>query len=180
LPSQIDPRSPPAELTGSDIAQATAHLRSEHRLQTSALQRGADRLTAIVGWPGFVGVVAIALLLWIAGNLIAGALGAKPFDSPHFALLQTAVSAGALLVAVLILTTQRREDQLAGHRSQLILELSILNDQKIAKIIELIEEGRRDNPNLANRIDDQADAMSTPSDTRAVLEAIKEISEEAT
>ncbi len=52
---------------------------------------------------------------------------------------------------MLILTTQRRADELAQHREQLTLELAILSEQKTAKVIELLEEMRRDNPNLRNR-----------------------------
>jgi uncharacterized membrane protein len=47
-------------------------------------------------------------------------------------------------VAILILTTQRREEQLSSQRGQLVLELAILNDQKSSKIIELLEEFRRE------------------------------------
>ena len=108
-------------------------------------------------------------------NLVAARLGFAPFDPAPFACLQGAASIGALLVATLILTTQRREDRLADHRAQLILELSIANDQKIAKIIGLLEESRRDNPAITDRVDDQAAAMSNPSDTEAVLAAIKEL-----
>jgi uncharacterized membrane protein len=133
-----------------------------------------DRLTAVVGRPGFAAALPAAISVWILGNLAAAGLGLRPPDPPPFAWLQAAASTGALLVAALILTTQRREDQLANHRSQLILELAILNDQKTSKVIELLEEGRRDNPALSDRVDDVADAMSTPSDTRAVLVAIKE------
>ena len=111
-------------------------------------------------------------------NLIVGRWGINPVDPPPFAWLQGAISTGALFVAVLILTTQRREDQLAGHRSQLILELLILNDRKIAKIIELIEEVRRDSPTIVDRVDGEAISMSTPSDTNAVLKAIKDVPED--
>ncbi len=66
---------------------------------------------------------------------------------------------------------------MANHRAQLILELSVVNDQKVSKIIELLEEYRRDNPAVSYRVDDAAAAMSTPSDTGGVLAAIKEIQE---
>ena len=167
-----DPDTGPA--AGAAHAQATARLRAQHEQETSALQRAVDRLTAVVGRPGFVAVLGAAITLWILANLGVAGLGLRPADPPPFAWLQGAASTGAFLVAALILTTQRREDQLANHRAQLILELSILNDLKTAKIIELLEEGRRDNPALSDRIDDQAAAMATPSDTHAVLEAIKE------
>ena len=79
----------------------------------------------------------------------------------------------------MILATQRREDQLAGHREQLTLELAILGEQKSAKIIQLLEEMRRDDPSLANRVDHEAAAMATPADPQAVLDAIKDSHEEA-
>jgi uncharacterized membrane protein len=160
-----------------DIGQATARLRAEHREETTGLQHTMDRVTALVGQPGFVTLLAVAVVVWIAGNLLAGALGARPADPPPFVWLQGAVTTCALFVATLILTTQRREDHLARHRSQLILEILLLNDQKISKIVELIEEVRRDSPEILNRVDHQAVAMSTPSDAHAVLEAIKDVQE---
>jgi hypothetical protein len=53
------------------------------------------------------------------------------------------------------------------------LELTILSDKKIAKIIELIEQLRRDHPGLADAIDDEAKAMSAQTDLQSVLDAIK-------
>jgi len=151
-------------------------LRHAHRLEASVLQQAVDKVTAVIGWPGFVVVLALLVAGWVATNLAFAWLGGQSPDTlPSFALLETATSTGALLVACLILTTQRREDKLADHRGQLILELSISNDQKIAKIIALIEESRRDNPAISNRVDDQAAEMSTPSNASAVLEAIKEL-----
>ena len=113
--------------------------------------------------------------MWVGGNLAAPWLGLEPIDPAPFVWLELVTATSALVVAALILTTQRREDKLADNRAQLILELAISNDQKIAKIVGLLEESRRDNPNLVNRVDDEADAMSTPSDTEAVLEAIKDL-----
>jgi uncharacterized membrane protein len=113
--------------------------------------------------------------LWMVGNILAGFMGIRPVDPPPFVWLQGAITTGALYVAALILTTQRRQDELSGHREQLTLELAISNDQKISKIISLLEESRRDNPMIINRIDDKAQAMSTPSDHHSVLEAIKDV-----
>jgi uncharacterized membrane protein len=165
-------RRRPIEHPMTDVA---AQLHAEHRLETTRLQTAVDRVTALVGWPGFVVAVMVAIVIWVAANLLAVNLGVRPADPPPFVWLQETVSAGALLVAALILTTQRREDQLASHRAQMILELAVINDQKLSKIIALLEENRRDNPALRDRLDSQAIAMSTPADTRAVLDAIKEV-----
>jgi uncharacterized membrane protein len=165
----------PADLGARhDLSLAAGRLRDQHVRETHPLQRAVDRLTAVVGWPGFVGVLIAAIALWILGNLAITALGGQPVDPPPFFWLQDALAAGALIVAALILTTQRREDQLSSHRGQLVLELAILNDQKCSKIIELLEESRRDNPMIGNRDDEEARTMSTPADANLVLGAIKE------
>ena len=58
-------------------------------------------------------------------NLDAGALGYRPIDLPPFSGLDGAVSVASLFMVVLILATQRREDQLAQLREQLNLECDL-------------------------------------------------------
>jgi uncharacterized membrane protein len=74
-------------------------------------------------------------------------------------------------MTVLILATQRRENELASHHERLTLELAILSEQKAAKIISLLEELRQDHPR--DRVDDEAAAMSEPADPQSVLETFK-------
>jgi uncharacterized membrane protein len=82
-------------------------------------------------------------------------------------------------MVILILATQQREHQLAQLREQLPLELAILSEQKTAKVIPLLEEFRRDNPLIRNRVDQKAEAMAQPADPQSVLDTIKEIHDEA-
>ena len=157
-----------------DTIAAIAKLHADHRLETGTLQRLVDRLTAWIGRPSFIAGMTMAVGIWVAGNTAAAIAGAKAWDEAPFAWLQGVVGLLALYVTVLILTTQRREDQLAGYREQLTLELAILSEQKTAKVIALLEEMRRDSPTLRNRIDEEAIAMSVAADPQAVLDAIKE------
>ena len=83
-----------------------------------------------------------------------------------------------LIVTALILSTQRRAGQLASHREQLTLELATLSEQKSAKTIALLEEIRRDNPLLPDRVDEDAVAMSESVDPESVLKAIIDTQEE--
>lgn len=108
------------------------------------------------------------MVSWIALNLGLTAVGRQPVDEPRFFWLQGAVALTALYMTVFILTTQRREDKLAGLGDQLTLELSILADQKSAKIIGLLEELRRDAPNISDRADEDADALSRAADPNVV------------
>lgn len=157
-----------------ETIQAIAKLHADHRQGAGTQQRIVERLTAWIGRPQFIAAMTLAIILWVSVNLIVGLFGAAPWDEPPFAWLQGAFGCLGLYVAVLILTTQRREDQLAGYREQLTLELAILSEQKSAKIIALLEEMRRDSPTLKNRIDEEAAAMAVAADPQAVLDAIKE------
>jgi len=163
LPTHID-----------ETIRSIAQLHTEHLESATPLQRVVDRLTALLGRPRFIGVLTGIVAGWIGLNLAAAALGYRPIDPPPFTWLWGAVSLASLYMVVLILATQRREDQLAQHRELLILELGILSEQKTAKVIELLEESRRDSPLIRDRVDQEADAMALPSDPQSVLDAIKE------
>jgi uncharacterized membrane protein len=73
----------------------------------------------------------------------------------------------------------RPQGRVAQLREQLTLELAILSEQKTAKAIQLLEESRRDNPLIRDRVDHEAEAMAQPADPHSVLEAIKETHAEA-
>jgi uncharacterized membrane protein len=151
-----------------NTVRALARMHADHYEKATPLQRIIDRLTAIVGRPRFIVVLTIIMVGWMLINVGAVWLGREPWDEPPFSLLEFVVGIMALYTALLIMTTQRREDQLTHHRDRLTLELAILNEQKSAKIIQLLEELRRDTPYLANRVDDEANAMAAPSDPHSV------------
>jgi len=127
-----------------ETIRSIARLYAEHHQTATPLQRAVDRLTALVGGPRFLGVLTVVVASWISLNLLAGALGYRPIDPPPFSGLTGAVSMASLCMVVLILATQRREEQLAQLREALDLELAILSEQKTAKVIQLLEESRRD------------------------------------
>jgi uncharacterized membrane protein len=157
-----------------DTIQAIAKLHADHHAESGRLQRAIDRTTDWLGRPQCLAIMVGLTVLWIAANLAAAAGGARPWDAPPFAWLQTVLGAMAFFVALIILATQRRADHLAEFREQLTLELAILSEQKSAKIIALLEEMRRDHPMLQNRVDVEAEAMAVAADPQAVLDAIKE------
>jgi uncharacterized membrane protein len=94
--------------------------------------------------------------------------------------MQGAVALAALYMTVFILATQRREDELANRHEQLTLELAMLSEQKAAKIISLLEELRQDHPEIQDRVDKEAAAMSSPAESRSILEALKHHTETLT
>ena len=113
-------------------------------------------------------------MVWVAANLLLRSVGYSPFDLPPFAWLADVIAVMGLVMAVLILSTQRRADQLANLRERMTLELASLTERKVAKIIELIEEMRRDSPQLRNRVDHEAREMAERIDPNAMLGAARD------
>ena len=166
LPAHID-----------DTIGAIARFSAEHHERALPLQRLLMRLTFGASHQLFVCVVLVAVAAWIAANLALPLLGLRAFDEPPFNYLQGLLGLAGLVIASLILATQRHDDELASHREQLTLELSILAEQKAAKIIELLEELRRDLPGVVNRVDVEADALSQSAEPETILAAIRDVQE---
>jgi uncharacterized membrane protein len=160
-----------------ETIQAIARLQAEHRRNATPLQHAVERITAFIGQTTFVAGLTVALLLWIGGNTVLRSMHLPTLDAPPFSWLQGAAGILALYITVFILSTQRRENELSDLREQLNLELVITSEQKTAKVIQLLEELRRDMPQVANRSDPEAVAMARPADPEVMLDAIKETQE---
>ncbi len=161
-----------------DTVRSIAELHVEHSRRVSFYQRVVERLIVQLARPATVGAVAVVIVAWIAANVALSQLHYRPFDPAPFPYLQGLLAAAALFMTVLILATQRRENLLSEHRAQLTLELAMVSERKVAKLIELLEQLRRDDPLIANRADEQATAMEQPTDPQAMFEAIQDTHDE--
>ena len=171
MPMDTDTPILPAHI--EDTIKAIARFHTEHDDGATPLQRLIGKTTAFAARPTFIAILTPVVLGWIGLNAGMAAMGGQPLDQPPFFWLQGAVSLLSLYMTSMILATQRREDEIAGYREQLTLELAILSEQKSSKIIDMLQALRRDNPNTPNRVDPEADAMSEPADPQAVLDRIK-------
>jgi uncharacterized membrane protein len=173
LPEPDDTTSiPPIHI--EETIKAIARLHAEHRASATRRQRAVERVTTLLGHPGFLIALTLFVAAWIGLNSLAPVWGYRPLDPPPFAWLDGFASLASLYLVVVIVTTQRRDDGLARHRELLTLELTILTEQKAAKAIALLEELRRDLPLVHDRVDPQADVMAQPADPQTVIDAIKE------
>ena len=128
------------------------------------------RLTDLISRPAFVFVLATAVVGWIGANSLAPALGRPPLDAAPFPWPQGAATLVSLFLVVLVLGAQKHEDEVEKRQEMLSLELAVLSEQKAAKIIRMLEEFRRDHPQMLNRDDREADVMAEPANPREVLE----------
>lgn len=156
-----------------EAVRSVTQLHSDHHGRTSASQHAVNRITAFIARPLFVALLAVIVAGWIAANLIAVALGLQAIDQPVFPWLQGAANLFSMFVVMLVLVAQKHEDELNAHRDTLTLELAILSEHKIAKVIQLLEELRRDSPQVHDRVDRQADQMAQPADAVSVLAATR-------
>lgn len=136
-------------------------------------QRGAEHIAAWLARPRALYVIVIAAFAWMSGNALAHMFGFTPVDPAPFALMQGVVSLSGLLLATTILITQHREGKLADTRAHLDLQINLLAETKIAKLIELVEELRRDMPSVRDRDDVEANAMQRPADPQLVVNALE-------
>lgn len=151
-------------------AVSALYERAEHGINRH--QRGTERLTAWLARPRVLYLLLVAAFLWMGANLLAVALGHRAVDPPPFEGMQGLVGLSSLLLATSILITQRGQGRLADTRAHLDLQINLLAEKKIAKLIELVEELRRDLPSVRDRYDAEAAAMQRPADPQRVIDAL--------
>jgi uncharacterized membrane protein len=148
------------------------YTREDQKISRS--QRVVERVSLFAGQPLFLGLILLFVASWMLANMILRQLGMHQFDPAPFSWLQGGVGLGALLAATIVLTKQNRLERLAERRAHLDLKVTLLTEQKTAKLIDLLEELRRDLPNVKDRHDPKAAAMQQSMDPDAVLAALDE------
>ncbi len=171
-----DPERPNAGAT-EHVAQnleTVLGLRAKEEERVGRHQRLIERVTQALGRPRTVYFIVVPTGAWVAFNTAAPALGWPVLDPPPFACLQGLVTLAALLMTTMVLTTQNRQARHAEQRAHLDLQVNLLAEQKVTKLISLLEELRRDLPNVQNRRDPTAEAMEHAVDPEAVMSALEE------
>lgn len=97
-------------------------------------EKAADRVGRFVGSMTFVWVHAVVVLLWVGLNV--GALPGPRFD-PTFVKLATAASVEAIFLSTFILVTQNRMAILADRRAELDLQISLLTEHELTRLLRL-------------------------------------------
>jgi len=170
--------APPAspsldEHIGQNIEGVVALQRREWQ-QTTPGQRRAESMGRFVGRPIYLVALLSVAMLWVGVNLGLPHLGHAPFDPFPFAMLQGLVSFAALVTTTIVLIAQNRQTKLEQQHTHLGLQVTLLTEQKVTKVIHLLEELRRDMPMVKDRLDPQALALQEHANTERVLSAIEQ------
>ena len=172
--SQDTPAAPlPDHVSQSIEAIKTLHRRADENV--SRYQRPIETASSLLGRPAFFYGIVLFVTVWVLINVLSPLFAVAPFDPAPYVWLQGLVGLGALLTTIIVLITQARQGKLAEQRAQLDLQVSLLAEQKIAKLIALVEELRRDLPDVTDRHDAEATAMEQSTHPHAILDALETV-----
>ena len=153
---------------------AAFQLREQQKVGDS--QRRLGSIGDIVGRPGYLLFLLSLIVLWIAANGLGSRFGwSSPLDPPPFAWLQGFLTLVGVVTTTVVLIAQNRHARLDSQRGHLGLQLSLLTEQKVTKLIHLIEELRHDLPMVEDRHDSEAVALQQHTDTAKVLSALETV-----
>ena len=157
-----------------NIESIAAFYQREHE-KVTAPQRLVERISVFAAQPSFLGATILFVVLWILANIGAQHLQWPHFDHYPYHVLHLIITVLALLAATMVLVRQERQAKIDELRDHLELQLNLLTEQKTTKLINLIEELRRDLPMVRNRHDVESEAMQQTTDPLRVLAEIDAI-----
>jgi uncharacterized membrane protein len=164
--------SNPAQISQNIESIAAFYVREEQKIGPS--QRALESLSDFLGKPLFLALMLGFVVLWVFANIFANKLGLKQVDPAPFYWMHLALSLGALITATVVLIKQNRFSKLDEQRAHLDLQVNLLTEQKVTKIINLLEELRHDLPMVKDRHDAEAIALQQPTDPHVVLAELDE------
>ena len=138
----------------------------------SNAQRRVERVGSFLGRPSYLIALLALILLWVATNSMIRA--SARWDPPPFELLDGVMTLISLVTTTIVLIAQNRMAKLEQQHTHLGLQVALLTEQKVTKLIKLLEELRRDLPMVKDRLDVQAEAMQESATTAKVVAALEE------
>jgi uncharacterized membrane protein len=162
--------NPALPTSAQDNLEAIAELAEKDDADVSPLRAFIERISGFFGTPGYFVFVLLFIVGWIGVNLWGIEHGWTHVDKAPFFWLQGIVSSNALLLTVAVLIRQDRMAQLAEHRAHLDLQINMLTERKVTKVLELVDAFRRER-SLPS--DSETGELIQPADPHALMSAIK-------
>jgi uncharacterized membrane protein len=154
--------------------EAVADLERDAQDAISRHQRWIARVTNRIGQPMTFYLIVAFVGLWIGTNLVVLNASGKTLDAPPFPWLQGIMTLSGLLVAILILTTANRVAMIDTQRDKLTLQINLLNERRTGKLLLMLDELRRDTPDVPTHNDPEVQQLSEPTNTQEVARAIEQ------
>jgi uncharacterized membrane protein len=173
-----NPGAPSANLppTAKENLELLSNYKDREEAQISGLQLAIERISQLLGSPAFFAFAVLFIAVWIALNAWGVHVGWAHVDTPPFFWLQGLMSFNALLLTVAVLIRQNRMSQMAEHRAHLDLQINMLTEQKVTKLLQIVDQLRNDMTALRGQpaADTEVGELKKPADAHALMHAIKE------
>ena len=119
------------------VKSAIESIEAKALSRRSWTERLEDRIVATFGTLKFLVFNIVFFAVWVIVN--SGFLpGIEPFDPYPYILLITFVSLEAIILAVFVLITQRRQARVDSIREETELQLSFIMEQELTKILKIL------------------------------------------
>jgi len=153
--------------------ESIAAIRDHAHHRASYHQRLLEGLADRLGRPITLYVYLVLVAAWVCMNAWWPLSTPVPDEPPYF-WLQGTMGMLALLTTTVVLIVENRQLRDSEHRAHLALEVNLATEQKVTKLIALIEELRRDLPNVRDRHDAEAEQMQETVDPESALAQIEQ------
>jgi uncharacterized membrane protein len=104
--------------------------------EASGEERLAQAITRFTGSLKFVYLHLVLVAGWVAVN--AGVIPGAPRFDPTFVILATVASVEAIFLSTFVLISQNRQAEAADRRANLDLQISLLAEHEITRILKLV------------------------------------------
>lgn len=163
-----------ARVVERNINALLQHRRNEEAKKTLEAKL-ADKITRFTGSMRFVYIHFTFFATWILWN--TGVLGFKPFDA-SFVILAMAASVEAIFLSTFVLISQNRMNAQADKRAELDLQVSLLSEHEITRLITLVTAIAK-KMNIRDANSAEMEELSKDVYPEKVMETMEKVTEEA-
>lgn len=163
-----------AQVVGRNI-QALLDRRRREESQQGLQQRIAEAITRFTGSMTFVYLHAFLYGLWVLINV--GYIPLIPKFDPTFVVLAMVASVEAIFLSTFILITQNRLGEMADRRADLNLQISLLAEHEVTRLVELVSAMAK-KMGIDEATDPQLDELKQDVHPEEVLDTMEAINTE--
>jgi uncharacterized membrane protein len=162
--------APPVARVLDRNIEALLNRRRSHRAASGLQEKMADAITRLAGSMAFVYAHLLIYGTWIVVNL--GWTPVEPFD-PTFVVLAMVASVEAIFISTFVMISQNRMAALADERADLDLQISLLCEHEITKLLRIVTELAQRNDVAAAR-DPELNELREGVSPERILDRIEE------
>jgi uncharacterized membrane protein len=158
-----------ARVVDRNVRALLARRADEERTKRRS-ERIADRITRFTGSMRFVYIHLTLFGTWIFVNL--GIVPALPRFDPSFVILAMVASVEAIFLSTFVLISQNRMSELADKRADLDLQISLLSEHEISRMLSLVQQVA-ERMGIEEALDPELDELARDVHPEMVLDNIE-------